>query len=58
MAVPTRGLPFLKGNTLKFGDDGSWFPKRRVLRVRNAELGEIGSVGFGVFDLIGLPAKA
>lgn len=60
-----KGLPFLKGKTLKRGDFGgggrevvSGFWRRWVLRDWKAEEGESGSWALRVLDLMGLPANA
>lgn len=54
-----KGRPFRKGKTLKLGELGWWVvSKSWVLRVSRAELGENGSLGLGVLDRMGLPAKA
>lgn len=54
-----KGLPFLKGRTLKIGEEGNRaFSKSLDLRVSKAEMGENRDSGLGVVDLRGLPAKA
>lgn len=54
-----KGLPFLKGRTLKIGEEGKRaFSKSLDLRVSKAEMGENRDSGLGVVDLRGLPAKA
>jgi hypothetical protein len=61
MEDDAKGLPFLKGRTLKVEGERlfCWVvSKSWVLRVSRAEIGEDGSSGFGVLDLKGLPAKA
>lgn len=54
-----RGLPFLKGKTLKLMEEPNRVLSRSwELRDSRAEEGENGSSDFGVFSLMGLPAKA
>ncbi|GER37067.1 D-mannose binding lectin protein with Apple-likecarbohydrate-binding domain, partial [Striga asiatica] len=56
---PASGLPFLKGKTLKSGETGPLLGlDSRDRRVWRADCGERASVGLGVLDLDGLPAKA
>lgn len=55
----TRGQPFLKGKILKSGEESKGvFSRSLVFRDSNDELGEKGSSGLGVLDLMGFRAKA
>lgn len=54
-----KGLPFLKGKTLKLMEEEKWVLfKSWELRDSRAEEAENGFSGLGVFNLMGLPAKA
>lgn len=60
-----NGLPFLNGKNLKFFENTESLllllllvSKMSVLSLSSDEFGEVGSPGFGVLDLNGLPAKA
>lgn len=51
-----KGLPFLKGTTLKFGEGES--SRILALSASRAAEGEKGSPGVGNLERRGLPAKA